>query len=35
MPVAGNAVGSDIAIITANDDLYLVITLTALRAGLN
>src|SRR5258708_7195012 len=29
VPVAGNAVGSDIAIITADNDLYLVIALTA------
>src|SRR6266446_1492729 len=35
VPVAGNAVGSDITIITTHDDLYLVIVLTALRAGLN
>src|SRR5882724_8157536 len=35
MPVTGDAVGSDIAIVTADDDLNLVITLTALRAGLN
>src|SRR5881275_3435741 len=35
VPVAGNAVGSDVAIISTHDDLYLVIVLTALRAGLN
>src|SRR5207247_2143041 len=35
VPVAGNAVGSDVTIITTHADLYLVIVRTALRAGLN
>src|SRR5258706_8367290 len=33
--VIGNAVGSDVTIISTHGDLYLVIVLTALRAGLN